>query len=191
MADDRADAELEDRLGALEQQLDELMAELQTRPNPPRGPFGLPRPPSPREVLRYTDQYAIPTAVTILQTQIQLLELLQQTIRLAERGDRAVSHAESTRAQAEVAAKETISRIEQAVRDLQDALTGEGLPADDQMNQLLQDIQRLNAELEESLETSTKADAAIADGHQVDVESELEAIKDEVNSDGSESDPDE
>lgn len=182
MSDDRGESTLEDRLRSLEEQLDALQSDLQSQRRQFRGPFGLPRPPSPREVLRFTDQYAIPTAVAILQAQIKLLELLQETIRLADRSDRAINQADSTRRQAQQTARDTLARIEQALGDLQGAISGNGVQAEERATQILEDIQQLNAELQESLDESP-----VDDGHEVDVDAELEAIKDEVDSNDTDS----
>jgi hypothetical protein len=47
----------EERVAELEERIEELSEELRS---PPEGPFGLPRPPTPGELLAFVDDHAIP-----------------------------------------------------------------------------------------------------------------------------------
>ena len=51
----------EERIAELETRIEELSAELR---EPPRGPLGLPRPPTPGELLAFGDDHAIPTTIS-------------------------------------------------------------------------------------------------------------------------------
>ncbi len=53
-------------------------------PRPRRGPFGLPRPPRPVELLRFADDHAIPTVIALLEANVRALELLRAALRLAD-----------------------------------------------------------------------------------------------------------
>ena len=65
--DDR-ERELAEVTAELSETLESLRAELQ---EPPEGPLGLPRPPTPRELLRFTEQYTIPTTIALLEAAIR------------------------------------------------------------------------------------------------------------------------
>ena len=71
----------EERFAELETQVEELRREI----GPPRGPLGLPRPPSPGELLRFADEHAIPTTIAILEANVRALEALREAIGLLRR----------------------------------------------------------------------------------------------------------
>jgi len=50
----------------------------------PRTERGLPRPPSPRELIRFTSDVGIPGVILLLRTNIEALKLLQRALRLAD-----------------------------------------------------------------------------------------------------------
>lgn len=77
MGDANDREELADRVAALEDRLSTLQGELSRRERD-RGP----RIPTPREVLRATDDHAIPAIIAILQAHIHALRLLQRTVRM-------------------------------------------------------------------------------------------------------------
>ncbi|OYR80084.1 hypothetical protein DJ72_13040, partial [Halorubrum distributum] len=80
---DPRDDDLEERLDELEDVLGELRADLRETERDRRGP---PRPPRLSELVRFTEQYTIPTIIALLETTIKSLELLQGTLRLADPG---------------------------------------------------------------------------------------------------------
>jgi len=81
--DDRRDDDLEERLDELEDVLSELRRDLRETERDRRGP---PRPPRLSELVRFTEQYTIPTVIALLETTIKSLELVQGTLRLADPG---------------------------------------------------------------------------------------------------------
>lgn len=179
--DRRDQPDLEDLSEELSVTLRDLRDELRT----PRGPFGLPRPPTPREVLRFTESYAIPTAVAVLEANIRALELLAAAIRAVEGG---ASDAKRARARAESVSRATLDRLDDALVDLQNAL--EGRPENADARRLLDEARELRAEIDDRLrETPRGADRSetgdsdpggtTRDVHEVpvDVESELDSIK--------------
>ncbi|NHN40200.1 hypothetical protein G9C85_00935 [Halorubellus sp. JP-L1] len=216
--DDFADA-AEDLTRALEDLRDELKREA------PRGPMGIPRPPSPGEVLRFADEVAIPGTIAILEVNIKLLETVQRAIRLVGTGNRARERAGEARERASGSADRladvsdrTLERLEGSLADLQTALESGSLPDDgaagdllDQARTLRDDVQGRLAEARERDHTlddfedraaraddQRRADAASstpvededavddatggrtddAGGVQVDVDAELETLKD-------------
>lgn len=156
-----------DRTGGHEPDLEDLAEELSTtlrdlrrEVRGPSGPFGLPRPPSVREVLRFTESYAIPTAIAVLEANIRALELLAAVLRAvdgsasgADRArDRAESGASRARERAESVSRATLDRLDDALVDLQNAI--EGRPDNAEARHLVDDARALRAEIEDRLRAS-------------------------------------
>ncbi|MFB6210955.1 MAG: hypothetical protein ABEI76_05410 [Halobacteriales archaeon] len=191
--------ELTDRIAELETQLEDLQDQLQ---RPPRGPFGLPRPPSPRELLRATDEVVIPTAIAILEANIRTLELLQRTIRLADSGRRVQEEGASARDRATELSRETLTRLEAVLDDLSEALETGGMPQDPEARSIVEDARRLSREINSRLAPSeADVEPVEASDHEpagadedrdvsIDVESELESIKSELDGTENGDDPD-
>jgi hypothetical protein len=202
MSEDAGDDREE--LAATADELASVLADLRTEldrqrerrdpPEPPQGPLGLPRPPSPREVLAFADEVAIPAAIAVLEANVRVLEALQRGIRMAETGDRARTEGERAADRATAAGRETLSRLEGALADLQRAVEGGGLPENETARELLADARRLRDEVEANIEAaespaSETADAAASDEDaddavDVDVEGELETLKDRYGEEG-------
>ena len=70
--------ELAAQLDELEATLTDLRSELRSE-----GRRGPPRPPRLGELLRFTEEYTIPTLIALLEATIKSLELLQRPLRLA------------------------------------------------------------------------------------------------------------
>jgi hypothetical protein len=183
--DDR-ERELADAAEDLADTLEAVRKELLV---PPRGPLGVPRPPTPGELLRFTEQYTIPALVSILETSIRVLELLAAAIRLAD--DRALDVDSERRADRLAAASRTTLRtLDDALADLQSAAAG-GEPTNPEARRLLREARELRAEIDDRLAGATDSDSIDTDGSEnetttvdVDVDQELESIKrdlDETN----------
>jgi len=212
----RTDEDLASLVAELVRSLQELQRELEPGGRR-RGP---PRPPTPGELAEFTSEVAIPGLVLLLETNIRALRLLQRALRLA--ADREVdsrgTHEQRLTDRAAAASGRTLSRLDDVLAELQDAV--EGRPTDDEARQLLADARRLREEVQERLEERT-SDAGSGprvveetgdgptnvdaerngDGEttddadvEVDVEAELDAIRDELggrDSDVPEDAPDE
>lgn len=150
------DDDLADLADDLAGTLEELRQELRTQT--PRGPLGLPRPPTPRELLRFTDEFAIPTAIAVLEANIRALELLQGTIRLVETEREAADRTRRTRDRAEAVSRTTLDRLDDALHDLQRAASEGALPSDADARRIIEDARALRADLEERLR-GAEADA--------------------------------
>ena len=77
----------DDDFAASAEELSTVLRELrdELRREQPRGPLGLPRPPSPSEVVRFADEVAIPGTIAILEVNIKILETVQrQPVRSQE-----------------------------------------------------------------------------------------------------------
>ncbi|WP_254837705.1 DUF7547 family protein [Natronomonas marina] len=176
--------------------LEELRAELR---GPPTGPLGLPRPPKPGELLRLTEEYTIPALVSVLETNIRLLELLAAALRVAD--GRPLAESSGSDALADVgerslegvrrggeglaaASRATLQRLDDALADLENAAAGE--PAENpEVRQLLSEARNLRAEVDEGLAAASKdrPDSTETDHEPVDidVDEELETLRRQVD----------
>lgn len=180
--------------------LEALREELQSSP---RGPGGIPRPPTPGELFRFTEQYSIPALISLLETSIRVLELLGGAIRLAE--GRAFEDGSNERSDrlAEVS-RSTLRKLDDALAEVQNAAAG-GQPDDPEVRRLLGEARSLREEVDDRLAAATDApesergrvddsvgitvrEASEDDAVGIDVDEELKSIKREV--DGEESDAD-
>lgn len=209
MSDSPRDQELARLAEELSTTLSSLQDELETERDPPRGPFGLPRPPTPRELLDFTDEFAIPTAIAVLEANIRLLEALQGVIRLARTGQEVGERGRETRARTEELSRGALDRLDDVLVDLQDALSGR--PENPEARTLLDDARTLRGEIDDRLSEadqhsnerddqrfererrppegngeSSSARDSDEKGVTVDVDAELDSIRDAVedNEDG-------
>lgn len=177
-------ADLAETLAALEQRIDE-------------------EPPRRRAFLRFTEQYAIPTTVAVLEANIRMLEALGGAIRIAEGREAERSSGEGREA-ALAALDRTLSDVTDAVR---------GTPTDPDARRLLEQARDLRAEIDgrvadsqgrerapspsptggsgTTIPVSDAGSSADADGDEgVDVDAELDTIRREVHGDGADEDGD-
>lgn len=170
-------AELTSTLEALEQRLD---AEPRRR----------------RTLLRFTEQYAIPTTVALLEANIRVLEAVGGAIRMAE--------GRESKGQSRRGRETALSTLDRALSEVSDAVAG--TPTDPEARELLSEARALRQEIrsrvndpepddrteprtggatggttipvadQQSTETSTED---TADG--VDVDAELDTIREEVH----------
>lgn len=168
-------ADLEARVSELEATLAELRRELRPR----RGPLGLPRPPRPEEVLRFTEQYALPTAIAVLEAQVRALEGVRAALRAMDRGREATERTGRAREQAESLGRETLSTLDRALEDLQDAVETGGVPDSPEARNLLSDAQRLTDDIETELRDAQNAERRRRDA--AAVEEEIDILRDEID----------
>ncbi|QSG12000.1 Uncharacterized protein HSBGL_1583 [Halapricum desulfuricans] len=164
----------------VERQLAELtrtVARLRDQLEREQRPLVAPRPPRADELRQFTSEIAIPGAILLLETNVRALRLFQRTIRLADGVD-TQDGGDSVSQRAERAGSKALSRLESALEDVQSALDSQ--PPDSEARNLLEDARRLQSELEDRLD---ETDEPIETGPSVDVESELESIKDQVEND--------
>ncbi|QGA82578.1 hypothetical protein [Halomicrobium sp. LC1Hm] len=191
-----SDDDLASLVGELVTTLQRLETEFEPRDDDDRL-----RPPTPRELMRLTSDVAIPATILLLRTNIEALKLLQRALRMADgRAPTADSEGSDVRARAERLSATTLSKLDGALADLQDAV--EGQPTDDEARELLTEARRLRADIESRIEEQAadgSADSATTaeseDGDEngdvpVDVDAELRSLKDDVT-DQTDSDDDE
>ncbi|ACV48399.1 MULTISPECIES: DUF7547 family protein [Halomicrobium] len=191
-----SDDDLASLVGELVTTLQRLETEFEPRDDDDRL-----RPPTPRELMRLTSDVAIPATILLLRTNIEALKLLQRALRMADgRAPTADSEGSDVRARAERLSATTLSKLDGALADLQDAV--EGQPTDDEARELLTEARRLRADIESRIEERSNgspeggsAASLEADGEDesedvpVDVDAELRSLKDDV-SDQTDSDDD-
>lgn len=175
----------DDDLTALVTDLVTTLQELETEIEPTTE-SGLPRPPTPRELLRFTSDVTIPAIILVLKTNVEALKLLRRALRMAEgRPTSTGSASGEVRQRATSLSRATLARLDDALTDLQRAV--EGTPEDEEARELLDEAQELRAELADRLADDAEADS---DGSSakptdvpVDVDAELRSIKDDIDGD--------
>lgn len=154
--DDR-ERELDESVDDLAETLEAVRDELR---NPPEGPLGLPRPPTPGEFIRFTEQYTIPALISILETSIRTLELLAAALRVADGrpldgpsdGRRGADDPRADRIAS--ASRRTLRALDDALADLQSAAAG-GEPQNPELQRLLSEARDLRAEVDDRLADAT------------------------------------
>jgi len=173
----------DDDLTALITDLVTTLQDLETEVEPTTD-SGLPRPPTPGELLRFTSDVTIPAIILILRTNIEALKLLRRALRMAEgRPTSTGSASGEMRQRASDLSRATLSRLDGALTDLQQAV--EGRPEDEEARELIQEAQQLRAQIQERLADET-GDTGAAESNQatdvpVDVDAELRSIKDDID----------
>lgn len=169
---DDSERDLEDAVEELSDTLRELRAELR---EPPTGPLGMPRPPTPGEFLRFTEQYTLPALISLLETGIRVLELLSATIRLFQDERTAIDHTSrrrddlrERRDQIADVGRTTLEALDEALAELQ-AAAPNGQPVGPEVQRLLEDARDLGAEVDARLADAT-TDRADEDVYEIDVQ---------------------
>lgn len=175
----------DEELSRLVAELVTALRDLETELDPPRGP----RPPTPRELRRFTSEVAIPGAILVLETNVRALRLLQRALELSERTDQT---REDVRLgdRARTVSDTTLDKLDDALADLESAVRGRA--DNEEAARILDDARRLREEVgtrleeygneEDSDETGPGDERGDGDtGPQVDVDAELESIKSELD----------
>lgn len=179
----RRGEDLPDLVGELARTTEQLREELDGRQND----RGL-RPPSPGDLVRFTSEVTIPAIILVLETNVRALRLLQRTLQFAQGRTETTegSAGGEARRRAEDLGRETLGRLDTALADLQDALSGR--PSDDEARELLEEARTLRTDIENRLETSGSNSSTATDREdvEIDVDAELQSIKDDVDDDSGE-----
>jgi hypothetical protein len=206
----RQEPDLPDLVGELARTTEQLRDELEAETG------GSMRPPKPGELVRFTSEVTIPAIVLLLETNVRALRLLQRTLRFAQgRAEQPETSRGQARKRAEDLGRETLGRLDSALVDLQEALSGR--PADDDTRELLEEARDLRSQVESRLEAAAGemdgsppegaepmaedndqpaegtdlpigGEDSAGDGEEVpvDVDAELQSIKDDVDDDSDE-----
>jgi len=172
----------DDDLTALITDLVTTLQDLETEVEPTTD-SGLPRPPTPGELLRFTSDVTIPAVILVLKSNIEALKLLRRALRMAEgRPTSTGSASGEVRQRASDLSRATLSRLDGALTDLQQAV--EGTPEDEEARELIQEAQQLRGQIRERLaaesEVSKEVDPDEVTDVPVDVDAELRSIKDDI-----------
>lgn len=161
---DVVDAPAEDELAARLTELESAITELRDRTvRPPRGPLGLPRPPTPREFMEYTDKYAIPATIAFLQANIRALQAFQAALKMLRGADRTRDRTADARERTMQLGTKTLDALDAALDDLKDAYREGALPDDSEARTILTEAQRLTDDIREELRLT-------AEPHQIDLQ---------------------
>ena len=197
MTDRRDDRDLEPLLTELAETLSELQGEVENE-HQRRSPSM--RPPSFREVLRFTEQQTIPTLVAILEANVRMLELAGAALRAMD-PERSTSNRETAQRALDTG-RVSSERLASGLSDLRSALAG-AEATNPEARDLLAEADQLSAEIRERLQEADADDAAtdteaeggvtidVADAGEVDdeetdqapepdIDAELDSIRDEV-----------
>lgn len=155
------------RIEELEEALRHLQADLEDEQ---RG--GFPRPPRPAEILRITDQHAIPVAIAILEAHIHALKFIQGLIRVSGAGASTEEHAERL-------GRSAVQRLDRLVSDLRST----PMPADGEARELLEQAEQIRADIATRVEDTDASRDGSDTSIDIDVDDELEAIKSDVEDD--------
>ncbi|MFB6118527.1 hypothetical protein [Halosegnis sp.] len=165
MSDRRRDEQLASLIDQLATTLEKLDSRLDDAP-PTDG------------VLRFTERYAIPTAVAALKANIRALEAVAGAIRISQGRE-------------PVREEPSVPGLEAVVDDVEDAL--QGTPTDPEARRLLSEARTLRDEIRERVESADQSDRAttsagttipVTDAGEeptVDVEAELEQLREEFD----------
>lgn len=188
------ESDLPDLVGELARTTEQLRDELERER---RGPSRRPR---FSDLVEFTSEVTIPAIVLILETNVRALRLLQRTLRFTQDRTRETDQSTSAaRERAEELGRETLERLDDALGDLQGALSDR--PTDSDARALLAEARDLRADIESRLEATAaeaeSAESAGADLNQapdrddvpVDVEGELQSIKDDMTDAGDAASP--
>lgn len=180
--------ELRRRVAKLESALEELRREIESS-----GPPTPPRRPSSREMLRFTERAAIPALIVLLETNIRILRSLQRSIRAGEGGS---GRGTATSDVAATVGRQTLDRVDDVLGDVQRVLEAD--PRPQAATEVLEEASRLRDELEAYVDQATRTadhqharekgttieiEDPDASDDGIDVDAELDSIRDEVRDD--------
>jgi hypothetical protein len=147
------------------------------------------RRPDSNDLARFTSEVAIPGLILVLETNIRVLKLLRQTIRMAEGRDPTRGSESQVRERAESLGQTTLAKLDEALAEMQRAVDSS---EDGEMADLLSEARDLQKEVQDRLdatapdaEDATNVDIQDQGGEPVDidVDAELQAIKKDVDDD--------
>jgi hypothetical protein len=141
----------------------------------------------------------------VLEANVRALELLQAALRLSDPEHAATEGADRTRVRAEELSRRSLDRLDDVLRDLQEAAGGDTLPRNSDAREILEEARRLREEIatgigeaerdrerardrdREREEDRRDADAT-DEGIEIDVEDELDSIRAELEGDDGDQD---
>jgi hypothetical protein len=144
----RDDEELAALLDDLETTLSTLRSELESeRHGDRRGPRP-PRPPSMRDLLRFTEEYTIPAVIALLEANVRALKTTQRVLRMADPERAARAESSAARDRLDAAGRGALDQLERSLTDLSTALSEVDLPSDPESRDIAAEARDLTAEIE-------------------------------------------
>ncbi|MFB6353218.1 MAG: hypothetical protein ABEJ92_03955 [Halobacteriales archaeon] len=175
MGNDTGDRDdLEERMARLEETLEELQAAVAEDERVGRAK------PAADAALRLAERVAVPAAVAALEANVRVLEFLQDRLRARDQRDRRGSVGP-----AEVSER-ALDRLDDALGRLEDAIEEADLPRDAEARRLLRRARDLNDEVRDRL--AEPGPPSGPDVVEIDVEAELDEIREAVEDDASDAD---
>jgi hypothetical protein len=162
--------DLAERLDRLEATLEELRDAVVEDERVDAGRSGAR--PAAETALRLTERLAVPAAVAALEANVRLLEFLQDRLRAIE-----AREAGETRATTTDVSERLLGRLDDALARMEDAIAEADLPADAEARRLLERARDLN---EEVRERAAGAEPPRQDVVTIDVEEELDQLREDV-----------
>ncbi len=171
--------DLADTLEELTRTLADLRTELESRPR--RRPEPRLRPPTPREVLQFTDEVALPALIAIVEANLRTLEAAQRGLSLLRKEQEGRKRVVEASDQATALRETTLEQLDGALAGLQEALAGGDRPRDEQAQSLIQEARQLQTEIDQRLreavdgERSDSADLTATEPRRIEIEDESDA----------------
>ncbi|WP_254523525.1 DUF7547 family protein [Natrinema caseinilyticum] len=169
------DDELVDAVRELAETIDALRAELDDSRPRRRPPL---RPPTPRELLRFSDEVALPAILAVLETSVRALEAFQRSLKLVrgerEARDRTTAAAEAASERTSDLRRTTLSQLDAVLAELQRAASEGGLPADEQARDLLTEARELRDDVDRRLRDAAERETRATDRSQTTAERGIE-----------------
>ncbi|WP_254530174.1 DUF7547 family protein [Natrinema gelatinilyticum] len=169
------DDELVDAVRELAQTIDALRDELDDSRSRRRTSL---RPPTPRELLRFSDEVALPAILAVLETSVRALEAFQRSLKLVrgerEARDRTAAAAEATSERTSELRRTTLSQLDAVLAELQRAVSEGGLPADEQARDLLTEARTLRDDVDRRLRDAAERETRTTDQSQTTADRGIE-----------------
>lgn len=116
----------------------------------------LPRPPRLSELVRFTEQYTIPTVIALLETTIKSLKLVQGTLRLLDPEGTVRSDTEATAGRLADVRDGATDGLARSLSELRTALAEADLPEETASRSIIEDARELTADIESRIEESRR-----------------------------------
>jgi hypothetical protein len=183
----RDDRDLQELLADLNETLGRLQTELDGEA-PRTGADdrrSTPRPPTVGELVRFTEEYTIPTTIAVLEATVAALELLRGLLQLASPDGRG--------RELERASDAALDGVERTFSELRRALRAADLPDDPETRGVVTEARELTEAVERRIEESRGASSGesrergvaidVSEAAGADVESELRSLKEDLDQD--------
>ncbi|MFC4543567.1 hypothetical protein ACFO5R_16695 [Halosolutus amylolyticus] len=180
---DQDEDELAEAMRELTRTIDDLRSELDDsrRRSPFRPPT--PRPPTPGDLLRLTDEVAVPALLAALEASVRTLEAFQRGLKIV-RTEREVrgrvrdhSGVDTTSDRAGELRRTTLSQLDTVLGELQRAVSEGTLPADEEARDLLSEARELRDDVDRRL----RGTAADRGSENETIEIDIDSSEDEAD----------